>query len=544
MTEDAGLYVTYIFESAGFKNTLGYYTFNPLNPPNTPEDIDDMTIIFPNSSMLGSGGALERGHTVFLGDFTAGTGIGFFLISNGWKDGDVTKGLYSHYTHYDMNAESDPSIRQHTVLLKDLDRDLLVMGFEDVSRKYASCDQDFDDAVFLIHSDPKNAYVTHNIPDLDTTASSKSKEQVTVFSEMKGWTPWYNEGYSEDNNIFVSGRNSGKITINSNLTGARLVQAPTDFSNKSIRIRFRAEDWSALTEFSIRFYTDEASNEGYVLNFRDYFFRPNNEEWYDIVFPRSAFEGIGSSPDWSTVSNIYIRGNSNTNTAVYIDEILLVDDKPFEGVVTLSFDDGYDDVFVEAASYMKKTGYLGTAFIMPEQIGELGYMNEAQLNELNAQGWGIGGHHITNLRTLNLADAEIAISNVKNWLKERSYNGQEHFAYPMGSYNKDIQNIIMKYFTTARTIDGFNQPFACIIPENINSRTISNITTVSTLKAQIDEAIIHNEWLILNFHKLVEMPSNDIEYSILDFKEIVDYLFEKGVTVMPYHVVLKEFCEK
>ena len=544
MTQDAGLYVTYIYESAGFKNTLGYYTFDPLNPPSTPEDIDDMTIIFPNSSMLGSGGALERGHTVFLGNYTAGTGIGFFLISNGWKDGDVTKGLYSHYTHYDMNPESDPSIRQHTVVLKDVKRDLLVMGFEDVSRKYASCDQDFDDAVFLIHSDPKNAYVMDDMANLDTSASTKSKQEITVFSEMKGWTPWYTSGYAEDNNIYVSGSNSGKITINGSLTGARLIQGPTDFSEKSIRIRFRAEDWKALTEFTIRFYTNVESSDGYILNFRNYFNQPNNGEWYDIVFPRSAFEAIGDSPNWSTVRTIYIRGNSKTSTAVYIDEILLVDDKPFEGVVTLSFDDGYDDVFSEAATYMNKYGFLGTAFIMPDQIGEIGYMTEAQLRELNTQGWGIGGHHIKNLRTLSLADAEIAVSSTKYWLKERSFNGQDHFAYPNGSYNAEIQKMILKYFTTSRTIDGFNQPFACIIPENINSRTISNETSVFTLKSQIDQAIINNEWLILNFHKLVEVAMNDVEYSITDFQEIIKYLYENGVTVMPYHRVLAEFCEK
>lgn len=166
LIENAGLYVTYIYESAGFKNSLGFYTFDPENPPMSSDDIDDMTIVFPNTSMLNSGGSLEAGHTVYLGDFPAGTGVGFFLVSNGWKNGEVTKGLYSHYTNYDINSEIDPAIRQHTVLLKDMDRDLLVMGFEDVSRKYASCDQDFDDTVFLVRSIPKNVYVTNNIPDL------------------------------------------------------------------------------------------------------------------------------------------------------------------------------------------------------------------------------------------------------------------------------------------------------------------------------------------------------------------------------------------
>lgn len=166
MTEDAALYVSYIFESAGLKNSLGFYTFDPANPPTSPDDIDDMTIIFPNTSMLGSGGSLEAGHTVYLGDFPSGTGVGFFLVSNGWNSGEVRKGLYSHYTHYDINFEVDPLIRQHSVLFKDLERNVLVMGFEDISRKYTTCDQDFDDTVFLIRSVSKNAYETSNILNL------------------------------------------------------------------------------------------------------------------------------------------------------------------------------------------------------------------------------------------------------------------------------------------------------------------------------------------------------------------------------------------
>ena len=544
MTEDASLYVTYIYESAGFKNSLGFYTYDPFNPPTSPDEIDDMTIVFPNTSRLGSGGSLEKGHTVCLGDFTSGTGVGFFLVSNGWNNGEVTEGLYTHYTHFDFNPELDENIRQHTVLLKDDERDVLIMGFEDVSRKYASCDQDFDDTVFLIKSTPKNAYVSNNIPDLEkSVVNFVYKEKNTIFdmSIAEGWRPWVARGYSQDNTVYVSGSSSAKITVNSVESAARLTMEPKDFSHKVIRVRFKADNWEALTRFDLRFYTNVELTSGYILNFRAYFAKPNNGEWYDIVFPRSAFEAIGDSPDWSTVRDIYIRANSNEDTEVHIDEIELYRARLPEGLVTISFDDGFDETYTEGALYMEKYNLSGTAFVMPDQIDTPGFLTEAQLDSLHNLGWGISGHHINNLRKLTLSEVETEISEVKAWLVARDYNGIDHFAYPNGSYNKAVQEIVLEHFSTARTIDGFNQPLEHIVPSNVNSRTIGHRIPIETLKAQIVDAIENNEWLILNFHKLVESACDDVEYDICSFRELIDFLYNSGITVMPYHEVIEEY---
>ncbi len=544
--QDASLYITYIYESAGFKNSLGYYTFDPFNPPTSVDDIDDMTIIFPNTSQTGSGGSLEAGHTVYLGDFETGTGVGFFLVSNGWKDGEVTQGLYSHYTHFNLNPEMDASIRQHTVLLKDDERDILIMGFEDVSRKYASCDQDFDDTVFLIRSTPKNAYVTNNIPDMEINRDNykvdyKEKNSVYDMTIAEGWRPFIETGYTQDNDVYVSGSSSAKIVVNSEASAARLTINPTDFSNKVIRIRFRVEDWDVLSRFDLRFYTNEELTDAYIFNFRNYFASPNDGEWYNIVLPRSAFEAIGNSPDWSTVREIIIRTTSTENTEVYIDEIELYRTRLSEGLVTVSFDDGFDETYTEGALYMEQYGLSGTAFVMPDEIGTPGFLTENQVDSLDELGWGISGHLNINLRYLDLNEVETKISQVSSWLKTRDYTGKNHFAYPNGSYNTRIQDIVLRYFSTARTIDGFNQPLEHIVSGNVNSRTIGYRNSTELLKAQIDDAIANNEWLILNFHKLVETAIDDIEYNISDFQEIIDYLYESGVTVLPYHEVIEQY---
>ena len=93
LNENADVWVTFVAEGAGYRNVLGFYTYdinNPLTQAPSPEDI---TIIFPNVSAKNSGGSLEAGHKVKIGTFSAGTGIGWVLLANGWNGSHVTSGL-------------------------------------------------------------------------------------------------------------------------------------------------------------------------------------------------------------------------------------------------------------------------------------------------------------------------------------------------------------------------------------------------------------------------------------------------------------------
>lgn len=157
MTEDGDVWVTFVHEGAGYKNVLGYYTYPSSNPPLSVNDIDSVTIIFPNVSYQGSGGALNSGDKVYLGYFPSGTELGWVLISDGWKNG-VGNGYRQLYSNPDFNPETEASKRQHNVLLYDEARDLTVLGFEDLNRQQGS-DDDFNDALFYVTSNPRSAIV-------------------------------------------------------------------------------------------------------------------------------------------------------------------------------------------------------------------------------------------------------------------------------------------------------------------------------------------------------------------------------------------------
>ncbi len=179
LSETADVYVTFVSEGAGYRNVLGFYTYDINNPPTTAPLISEVTIIFPNVSALGSGGGLQMGDKVKIGTFPAGTGIGWVLIANGWQGGAVGSGYWKLYSNTDFNPEYDSTLRHHNVLLSDPENERILLGFEDIRRDYGFCDNDFNDAIFYVTANPFSAITTTNYADVssatdDVTSASGS----------------------------------------------------------------------------------------------------------------------------------------------------------------------------------------------------------------------------------------------------------------------------------------------------------------------------------------------------------------------------------
>jgi len=161
----ADVWVTFVHEGAGYKNVLGYYTYDLASPPKTTDDINKLTIIFPNVSYSGSGGGLVSGDKVYLGQFEAGTGIGWFLVANGYNSTTKTVGAGNWLVYSDakLNPENNASQQQHIVQLYDETRDLIILGFEDILRNNSGCDNDFNDAIFYVTANPIEAIERTNL---------------------------------------------------------------------------------------------------------------------------------------------------------------------------------------------------------------------------------------------------------------------------------------------------------------------------------------------------------------------------------------------
>ncbi len=168
LTEDAELIVTFISEGADYKNVVGYYTYPTGNPPAKVSDIRDNTLIFPNASLLGSGGSLLPGNRVqllylipstnqYTTVFPAGTTVAWILAANSFTGlGAPPRTSRLYYSDSYLNPEADPSLKKHNLVFNDARKTKLIITWEDMRRDERS-DNDFNDLIYYATVTPVTA---------------------------------------------------------------------------------------------------------------------------------------------------------------------------------------------------------------------------------------------------------------------------------------------------------------------------------------------------------------------------------------------------
>lgn len=169
IVEQADVWLTFVHEGAGWRNSIGFYTYTTSQPPRSLNDISSITVLFPNLSAKGSGGNLKSGQKVRLGRFEPGTSVGIVLLANGWNGSEVKDFYHTVFADKNLNPEPDAKLKQHNVLLWDEENKLFLLGFEDVRRDDIpfKCDQDFNDAILFVSSNPVRAISTVNVSPVD-----------------------------------------------------------------------------------------------------------------------------------------------------------------------------------------------------------------------------------------------------------------------------------------------------------------------------------------------------------------------------------------
>lgn len=149
ITRDTEVYLTFISEGAGLRNTFGWYSYESLTPPQNSKDFE-WHILFPDVS----DNILTEGDRLKLSDvkFKKGTTIGFFLIVGGWQSGIIDYTKPTHFTNYSLNAEQ---LQQH-ILFEEKTCSDIVLAFEDIRVNDPSGDHDFNDIIFTISDNNSN----------------------------------------------------------------------------------------------------------------------------------------------------------------------------------------------------------------------------------------------------------------------------------------------------------------------------------------------------------------------------------------------------
>lgn len=132
----------------------------------------------------------------------------------------------------------------------------------------------------------------------------------------------------------------------------------------------------------------------------------------------------------------------------------------------LTFDDGYENIFLNAMPIIKKYNFKATCFVVSNLIGQLNYwdrneshysklklMNKEQITEWIKNGFEVGSHthEHKNLVDLKNQDLVYQISYPIEFIKKNFNEKIVSFAYPYGSYNQASKDIVKNKYKYAVT---------------------------------------------------------------------------------------------
>lgn len=192
-------------------------------------------------------------------------------------------------------------------------------------------------------------------------------------------------------------------------------------------------------------------------------------------------------------------------------------------LVSLTFDDGYDNEYTQGLPLLQKYGFDSTQFIITQDVNQAGYLTTAQVQALDAAGQEIASHTVThndlltetagNTTTPGTYDYEIAQSQatLEQWLGGKPVTD---LAYPNGLYNAGIMSETEQYYSAARGVeDGLNSKDN-FNPYDIKVQNVYDTTTTAQVADWVKQAQATNTWLVIVYHSVDPTGSNGSIYNV------------------------------
>ncbi len=128
-----------------------------------------------------------------------------------------------------------------------------------------------------------------------------------------------------------------------------------------------------------------------------------------------------------------------------VPRILKGKEKISDHSIILTFDDGYEDFYINAYPLLKKYRMRGTIYIIANFIGHQGFMSEREIREMIGSGLiEVGDHTLSHLDLTNIKPdvARHQIVDSKKALEDMFGIKVTTFAYPGGFYNPAVEEMV------------------------------------------------------------------------------------------------------
>jgi peptidoglycan/xylan/chitin deacetylase (PgdA/CDA1 family) len=265
-------------------------------------------------------------------------------------------------------------------------------------------------------------------------------------------------------------------------------------------------------------------------------FRIMQTEFGTTAYPRTtrilesvAFDTGVAEPVWGPIS---WEEALSDKTDIQIQTSVSADRETYtawndKAIVTFSFDDGTRGQVDYAYPLMKSYGFPGTLYLMVESVTN-GLLNLEEITDMqNEGGWEIGGHSIShpNLALLEQEELFYEVGGNKAFLEDHDLHGSS-FAYPYGSYNQNVIDVVSDFFASGRMACIPNDYQTLNHKYNISMVDAGGTTPLSDVLDAIDVAVANRGWVLFMLHGITQdgvgggWDPRDIE----DFDVILSYL--------------------
>ncbi|SFC19351.1 Peptidoglycan/xylan/chitin deacetylase, PgdA/CDA1 family [Halobiforma haloterrestris] len=378
------------------------------------------------------------------------------------------------------------------------------------------------------------AALADGVPPIETEYDSRERyrqpgESLDDFGDLDAWEVVQGSGEADEDVVF-----DGEQSFHLESDGRETIVAErsleeTDLTETDLSVAIRTTTPQNLT-VNLRIVDQFGSAR--VHSLREVTYRTPDVGWFRAS--PGVFEEDEHEPAMDHLDRLEIQVlHSMDEAEVWIDD-LRRHEKPDEGYVVLTWDDGFRDYYETASPLHDEYGFRTVQAPVPRwtEQGRDGVMSVSELQERQDEGDQIVVHgtHEPIHEYEDESTIERRLRQDKRWFVDNGFEGANYIVFPHNSFDKTS----LEHATGYHYCGGFNQA------GNVNTtgvhgfdplalpRTIGHDLEIS--KRCVDLAAAHNQCTILNFHAF----EADNTMSEDDYEQLLAHIDEADVEVITF----------
>lgn len=214
-------------------------------------------------------------------------------------------------------------------------------------------------------------------------------------------------------------------------------------------------------------------------------------------------------------------------------------------VLSLTFDDGYENVYEQAAPILADHGVTATTYVITDHVGgtfeNRSLMTWAQLEELHDRGWEIGSHTHTHPAMDTVSDDQLQdeINTSYATLQDRGLDPQT-LAAPYGYSSSRVREAVMDRFDGFRITDW--GPNNITDPDRgaLKAYWLTADQSWSKTRPDVRDGLQTDGWAIIMLHSVSNTSSYHYNIDPATLEAIIAFAERNDIDIKPVAEVLRE----